>query len=826
MKTLFPQQQTSSQILTKALQRHGAALCGSDTGTGKTLTAVETCRQLNVVPLVVAPKAVLTAWEREFTGQGVPFLGVVGYEKLRACNTKWLKKEGRNFKWLLPPGAVVIWDEVHRCKSYKSQNAAMLASCKAQGLRPFMLSATPFNDPTELKATGYCLGLHSFSDFYSWALKNGCQKDNWNRLVFNPAKKEFLTRITESIYPGRGHFLRREDLGSHFAECAVSWDPIDFGSDAIANAYAEVSDQLEELAERIASDGAEPISLVELLRARQKVELIKVPVISEMIGDHVDSGMSVFVALNFRASLEALQAKYPAAAIICGGQTQASRQANIDAFQNGTSRVCLANIAAGGVGVSLHDTDGRYPRVALISPSFSAIELQQALGRVDRVGAKTPSVQKILVAAGTVEERICAILQKKLSLFALTKREGDVNLQHTSETMTSETLIQVPQEPKPKDGNDGHARFSPSQLKYFHKCPGYGPNNTENEAAIIGTRIHAALETDDDSKLQSEWENWMAAQCRLSIIAIQRRHGMQQNAHDLREVRLAVNAGTFSTYGTCDRLFIKGTSAVAADYKTGRGKIDDAEENWQCFAYTAGIFQKFPEIQTVDFYFITPQRNELSHAKFTRTQLGKLLRDIDTVLATATHVHGAYWDKGIAPPTDVLKQDKDVCRFCRFADRCPKNKALAVEVAVRYKPDIVLPESIHGSDNDNPEQIAAMMKVIPIVEAWAAGVKKKARLMAIEHGVELPGFEVTTRAGKRTITDASAAFALATERGISPEQFLSSIKSVAVGDFEDLIGATAPRGTKQTVIEAVMAELYARGGLKVSDETHTLSEIR
>lgn len=825
MKTLFPQQQESVQILTQALQRHGAALCGSDTGTGKTLTAVETCRMLNVVPLVVAPKAVLTAWEREFNGQGVPFLGVVGYEKLRAGNTKWLVKQKAKFTWNLPAGTVVIWDEVHRCKSYKSQNAAMLASCKAQGLRPFMLSATPFQDPTEMKATGYCLGLHTFTDFYSWALRNGCSKDNWNRLVFNPARKNIVEELSKKIYPSRGHFLRREDLGAHFAKCAVSWDPVDFGADAIANAYAEVSDQLDDLAERIASDGAEPISLVEILRARQKVELIKVPVISDMIGDHLDSGMSVFVALNFRASLEALQVKYPDAAIICGGQTQKERQASIDAFQSGATRVCLANIAAGGVGVSLHDEHGTHPRVALISPSFSAIELQQALGRVDRVGAKTPSVQKILVAAGTIEERICAILQKKLSLFALTKREGDANLQHTSATMTSDSTISSIPATKPQDGNDGHARFSPSQLKYFHKCPGYGPNNTENEAAVIGTRIHAALETDDDSKLASEWENWMAAQCRLSILGIIRRHGLQ-NATDLREVRLAVNAGTFSTYGTCDRLFIKGTAAVAADYKTGRGKIDDAEENWQCFAYTSGIFQKYPDVQTVDFYFITPQRNEISHAHFTRRELGKLLRDIDTVLATATHVHGSYWDKGIAPPPDVLRQDKDVCRFCRFAERCPKNRALAAHIAVCYKPDIVLPEAIHGSDNDSPEQIALMMKVIPIVEAWASGVKKKAKYMAIEQGIELPGFEVSTRAGKRTITDAAAAFSIASERGVTAEQFLSAIKSVPVGDFEDLIAGTAPRGTKQSVIESAMADLYAKGGLKVSDETHTLSEIR
>ena len=820
MKTLFPIQATSRDALLAAMKKHGAALCGTDTGGGKTLTAVEVCRALGAKPLVVAPKAVLTSWRREFEAQGVPFLGIVGYEKLRAGNTEWLKKDGASFKWRLPEGTVVIWDEVHRCKSYKSRSSAMLATCKAQKMRPFMLSATPFNDPTEMKALGFCLGLHKHHDFFRWALENGCQRDNWNRLVFNKAHKDKLEAITKMIYPDRGHFLTREDLGPYFAECAVSWDPVDFDESAIRNAYAEVSDQLETLAERIAMDGTEPIGLVELLRARQKVELIKVPIISDMIQDGLDNGMSVFVALNFVGSLEALKLKYPDAAVICGGQSATERQRNIDAFQENRTHVCLANIAAGGVGVSLHDVDGKHPRLALISPSFSAIDLKQALGRVDRVGAKTPSVQRILVAAGTVEEKICAILKQKLDLFALTKQESDVVVQHQPITI-QDSVISTPEAPA---GNNGHAKFSPSQLKYFKSCPGYGPNNTTNEAAEAGTRIHEALELDDDSKLQSEWELYMAGKCREVILAIIRKHKLQ-NAQDLREVRLAINAGSFSTYGTCDRLFIDGDRAIAADYKTGRGKIDDAEENWQCFAYTAGVFQKFPHIQTVDFYLITPQRDEVSYAKFHRLQLSRLLRDIDNVLEGATKAH-AYWQNGKAPPIEMLHQNSDVCRYCRFADQCPKNKVLAIEVAKKYAPDILLPDAIHGSDNDDPEQIAAMMKIIPIVEAWAGGVKKKARYMAIEQGIQLPGYEITTRAGKRTITDAKAAFELAVARGVTPEQFISAIKAVPVGDYEDLISSTAPRGTKQTVIESVMMDLYARGGLKISEESQSLTEVK
>ena len=75
----------------------------------------------------------------------------------------------------------------------------------------------------------------------------------------------------------------------------------------------------------------------------------------------------------------------------------------------------VVNIAAGGTGLSLHDTHGNYPRVSLISPTFNAKDYLQALGRIHRNGAKSHALQKILVAAGSVEETVISSIQKKLA---------------------------------------------------------------------------------------------------------------------------------------------------------------------------------------------------------------------------------------------------------------------------------------------------------------------------------------------------------------------------------------------------------------------------
>jgi SNF2 family DNA or RNA helicase len=58
--------------------------------------------------------------------------------------------------------------------------------------------------------------------------------------------------------------------------------------------------------------------------------------------------------------------------------------------------------------------------MSLISPTFNVKDYIQTLGRVHRAGAKTPVVQRILVASKTIEEKIIDKLeQKRLALDTL-----------------------------------------------------------------------------------------------------------------------------------------------------------------------------------------------------------------------------------------------------------------------------------------------------------------------------------------------------------------------------------------------------------------------
>jgi superfamily II DNA or RNA helicase len=126
------------------------------------------------------------------------------------------------------------------------------------------------------------------------------------------------------------------------------------------------------------------------------------------------------VFVNFVDTVKSLTGFIPESCTIVGGQSADDREANVQRFQNNESRVIICNIAAGGVGVSLHDTDGNHPRMSLISPTFNVKDYVQTLGRIHRANAKSPAIQRVLVASKTIEEKIVDKLeQKRLSLDTL-----------------------------------------------------------------------------------------------------------------------------------------------------------------------------------------------------------------------------------------------------------------------------------------------------------------------------------------------------------------------------------------------------------------------
>lgn len=519
MKTLYAEQVVHAKRLADSLITHRAALDSSQTGCGKTLIAVETARALGKTPLVVCPKIVIPSWKATFEEQQLTPIGIINYEKLRTGRSGWGKFEKKQFEWNLPEDTLVIWDEVHRCQGQLSQNAKMLIAAK--GMYNLCLSASAAEDPTEMRALGHILGLHNLKGFYRWAQQNGCSFNPWGGLQFGKTKAAALVKLRSEIYPAKGSRLTRTDMKSHFSNSQIITEPLDMGDNGqIQKLYEEMDAEIAELQVAMKGDKTGGGELTKMLRTRQAIELLKIPAILELTSDLLAEGQSVAIFVNFRGTLEALTSRLKDCVTIWGGQSAQERQDAIDAFQTNQARVICCILSAGGLGVSLHDTTGDAPRTALISPGYDAKELLQALGRIDRAGAKTDSTQRILFAANSLEESVEASVRGKLknleNLHAadLTGLKNDVGYatHHNADTQKAQPMPDTNQ-----CAADGHHKYSPSRLSSFEKCPGFWPREGSNPIAERGTRIHKAIETGSDAELQSDEERFLAESCRVFV---------------------------------------------------------------------------------------------------------------------------------------------------------------------------------------------------------------------------------------------------------------------------------------------------------------------
>lgn len=416
---LYDWQQPSADALLASLRENHVAADWSDTGTGKTAKAVWVAKQLGKPVAIICPKAVIPAWKRWCEEAEIEPTFILNYEKLRTGSTPYGDFVGGAWVWSKPIvfDQLFIWDEVHKCKGPNSLNGKMLIAS-----RPFytlMLSATFAANPLDMKATGFVLGLHKYADFWPWCVRNGVKKAPWGAMAYFGGKKK-LAVIHEQMAT-KASRVRISELGDQFPDNEVYAEAYDCGD--VQGLYEDLQNRLAELERSKAADKPHPMT--EILRARQESELLRVPVITDLAESLLDEGRSVVIFCNFRNTLDGFLSYFKDTSIIWGNQSTDERQSMIDAFQADETKVMLCQIQSGGVGVSLHDERGERPRSSLICPTYSAIDLKQALGRIHRAGAKSKSVQRIIFAADSIEEAVMKKVKAKLHNIE-TLNDGDI----------------------------------------------------------------------------------------------------------------------------------------------------------------------------------------------------------------------------------------------------------------------------------------------------------------------------------------------------------------------------------------------------------------
>ena len=433
VELLLPPQREHAVSLLNSLYINGVACDQSETGTGKTYVAAWLAKNLNSPVVIVCPKVVIPSWTKVLSYFGIKAHCLINYEKLMRGNTEHLNfKDGKDngpsdYVINFPKNSLVILDEVHKCKSATSKNSDFLIKLKMDGYKSLLISATAATNPLEMKAFGFATTLHNLVSYRQFITSSGAYAGRYGGFQIDLQSQKTVEAMSNihntlfNLYKVSSRMTRKM-FDKIFPDNHVMADCFDMGTntDKINRVYLQMEAEMAALEESSINYSQHHFAI--MTKARRMAELLKVPTMVEMIEDWYDEGISPVVFVNFTDTVEAIEkqlaknSKFDGKiARIVGGQSDKVRQNDIELFQSDVKRIMIANLAAGNAGVSLHDLNGNFPRGSIISPSYSAINLLQALGRIHRAEGKTTCIQKVMFAAGTIEVEACKRVQCKLN---------------------------------------------------------------------------------------------------------------------------------------------------------------------------------------------------------------------------------------------------------------------------------------------------------------------------------------------------------------------------------------------------------------------------
>jgi superfamily II DNA or RNA helicase len=396
---------------------------------------------LGSIPLVIGPCSGRAGWAWASEQMGVP-VEYVNYEKLRGFR-KYSELRGRsltNTEWLeeVPYGSgsflrfknnydLVIFDEVHRCGGSTSLNSKALIAARRQARLVLTLSATAADDPRQMKALGYALGLHDLNckrgmkqlSYMSWLLRHGCAPGVFGGFDFTADKEKqakVFEKLHHEIFPRHGARLRKTEIpGFPETKLEIMLLPDDDGK---AEKYAQALHEANEVK-----------SLEDVVHCKQHLEMLMVPSFLDLAEDYSKTSKVVFF-VSYTDTLwelfDGLERRLGKGSIgyISGAQAGEKgfeeRKRYVELFQQDQLAAIVVNSQAGGESIGLH---GKMDRTVFAAPCESGRMYKQLQGRVNRSGGGF-SLQFLCFFAGTYQEGVAnRVRQKNFNLDLLNDAE-------------------------------------------------------------------------------------------------------------------------------------------------------------------------------------------------------------------------------------------------------------------------------------------------------------------------------------------------------------------------------------------------------------------
>jgi superfamily II DNA or RNA helicase len=416
----------------KSYEANNTSLEASDTGTGKTRVSCALAKWKDLSIFVLCPKGVVETWFKTAKIFNLDILGVANYEAAKTGKffpdvESYLKdkrednpyvwpdpdNEVHQYSWDLPENTLVIFDEAHKGKNHITQNAKLFLSVRQNfpTNKCIILSATIIDKIECFHFVTIMMGItQEGKHAYRVWLRNISKDTTPVAAIHGVIFPKYGARMTVRNIKASQDLATR-NIFAHNDILAEVHDVNPKVEEEINAAYNDIREALENLKHK---SQKETCILTVLLRARQRIELLKAPLLSMLAMEWLSSNKSVILFVNFNDTINQLfdllkdfvdEELKSFITVIRGGQTTQERNYQKNAFLANKSCLMIANIQSGGVGIDMNDIDGDYPRVVLISPPWSSIALKQSLGRADRAGTRSPIIQRIVYCRGKVSEQ-------------------------------------------------------------------------------------------------------------------------------------------------------------------------------------------------------------------------------------------------------------------------------------------------------------------------------------------------------------------------------------------------------------------------------------
>ncbi|MHB1975009.1 MAG: DEAD/DEAH box helicase [Acidimicrobiales bacterium] len=450
----------------------GRAILADEVGLGKTIEAGLVLSELRLRglaarSLLVVPPGLLEQWQEELDRKfALPSLVVSGAVSLPEKGEGWplllvslptARRSGLRERLAAIRWDLVVVDEAHRVRQPQSASGRLVRSLATRSL--LLLTATPVENRLDdvfqlvsLVQPGRLGTAREFRQHHGGARSPGTAGPGTELARDLPGLRRVLREVMVRH--------RRSEVALMLPRRLAETVRVQPSRDEAA-LYATVSDRVRRegrdapparvlalrAVQRLA--GSSPRALAPTLDkvgwhdlaevARAQPFPAKAGALATRLRRHLGEGSKVVVFTAFRETLADLVEMstgygFPAVAYH-GGLSRREKEGAIAAFRDEVP-VLLTTEAAG---------EGRNLQFCHVMVNFdlpwNPMQIEQRLGRIHRIGQDHDVLVTNLVAAGTIEDRVLAVLEAKLNLFELVVGELDMVLGRVGDELDFEASV-------------------------------------------------------------------------------------------------------------------------------------------------------------------------------------------------------------------------------------------------------------------------------------------------------------------------------------------------------------------------------------------------